>query len=146
MKFLIDIFTISISLNVHRLNKWPPRGNGKRAFVKEYVNYCPRKEGVWHAVFFCVAQQPSPGLGRPVFEVSRLHAVRQTHLFGLLWTSSQLIAEATTCTTHNKHKRRTAILWTGFEPASAAIERLQTCNVDLTATGISWHFVISWKF
>jgi hypothetical protein len=40
--------------------------------------------------------------------------------------SDQLVAEAATYTTHNKHKRRTPIPSTVFEPAIPAIEWPQT--------------------
>jgi hypothetical protein len=50
--------------------------------------------------------------------------------------SDQLVAEAATYTTHNKHKRRTYMPSEGFEPAIPAIERSQTNALDGTATGI----------
>ena len=49
----------------------------------------------------------------------------------------QLVAEAATCTTHNKHKRRTSMPSAGFEPA---IDWSQTCALDLTATGIGFRY------
>jgi hypothetical protein len=40
--------------------------------------------------------------------------------------SNQLVAEAATYTTHNKHKRRTSMPSEGFKPAIPAIEQPQT--------------------
>ena len=48
-----------------------------------------------------MAQQPKLGLGRLFFQF-----LDHTHPVGLLWTSDQLVAEAATYTTHNKHKIR----------------------------------------
>jgi hypothetical protein len=48
--------------------------------------------------------------------------------------NDQLVAEAATYTTHNKHERQTASA--GFEPAIPAIERPQTYALDRSATGI----------
>jgi hypothetical protein len=49
--------------------------------------------------------------------------------------SDQLVAEAATYTTHNKHKRRTFVPSVGFEHAIPANERSQTYALDGTATG-----------
>jgi predicted signal transduction protein with EAL and GGDEF domain len=73
-------------------------------------------------MIFCpVAQQPNKGLGRLIVEVSRSHIQTHTHTHtqpaGLLWTNEQLVAEAATYTTHNRHKRRTTMLPMGFETA-----------------------------
>jgi hypothetical protein len=73
-----------------------------------------------------------PGLRHLILEVSRTH----THRLGLLWTSDQLVAEAATCTTHNKHKRWKTMSSAGFVPAVPTIKRLQTYALDRTATGI----------
>jgi len=59
------------------------------------------------------ALQPEPGLGRLIVEVSR-RTSRHTHPLGLLWTNDQPVAEAATCTAHNKHKRLTPIPSVGF--------------------------------
>jgi hypothetical protein len=40
--------------------------------------------------------------------------------------SDQLVAEAATYTTHNKHKRRTSMPSASFEPAIPSIERPET--------------------
>jgi len=37
------------------------------------------------------------------------HSVTYTHSIGLLWTSDRPVAETSTCTTHNTHKRHTPI-------------------------------------
>jgi len=60
-------------------------------------------------LLFYVELQPDPGLGRLIVEVSR-----HTHPLGLLWTNDQPVAEAATCTAHNKHKRLTSIASVGF--------------------------------
>jgi hypothetical protein len=52
----------------------------------------------------------------------RRRIIDTKHPVGLLWTSDQLVAEAATCTTHNKHNRLTFISSTGFEPAIPTIE------------------------
>ena len=55
---------------------------------------------------------------------------------GLLWTSDQLVADATSYTTHNKHNRRTSMLSAVFEPAAPAIRWLQNYTLAGAATGI----------
>jgi hypothetical protein len=85
--------------------------------------------------YFSVAQQPKSGLGRLIVEVSRSHTIRHTHTHkhthtvGLLWTSDQPVADATTYTTHNKHEGRVSMLTAGLEPAIPAIKRLQAYAV-----------------
>jgi len=64
------------------------------------------------------------------------HTQFDKHQVGYLWTSDQLIAEAATYTTHKEQKGRTPIPSAGFEPAIPTIERLQSCTLDCTATGI----------
>jgi hypothetical protein len=54
------------------------------------------------------------------------HTNKHTHTVGLLWMSDQLVAEAATCTTHNKQKKRISTTSSGFEPAIPAIEQPQT--------------------
>jgi len=53
--------------------------------------------------------------------------------------SDQLIIEATTYTTHNKHKRQTSTPLAGSKPVIPAIKLLQTYTLDLTATRIGQH-------
>jgi len=72
-------------------------------------------------------------------DVSRSHTIRHKHAVRLLSTSDQLVAEATTYTTHNKHKIRISISLAEFEQVIAAIKRAQTCALDRTATGIGKH-------
>jgi hypothetical protein len=85
------------------------------------------------------------GIGRRRF-LDYTKLVTHTHTVGLLWTSDQLVAEAATYTTHNKHKRRTSIPSAGFELIIPAVERLQTYAFDRAATGISSLYVIRIKF
>ena len=63
------------------------------------------KEATASHALSAVAQQPYVGLGRFIVDVLRSHTIRHTHPIGLLSTSDQLVAEATTYTTHNKHNR-----------------------------------------
>jgi len=53
--------------------------------------------------------------------------------------SDQLIAEAATYITHNKHNRRTSIPSEEFEPPVPAIKQPQTYAVDHTATTIGFN-------
>ena len=53
----------------------------------------------------------------------------------LLWTSYQLVAEATTYTAHNRHNR-TSMPWARFEPAVPATEQPQTYAFGRKNTGI----------
>jgi hypothetical protein len=57
--------------------------------------------------FVYVVQQAKWGAGRLIVDVSRSLTIRSTHTVGLLCTSDQLVAQAATYTTQNKHKRRT---------------------------------------
>jgi len=56
---------------------------------------------------FFTARQPLIGQGFLIVEALRSHS-DTPHSVGLLWTSDQLVAEADTYTTHNKHKRGTS--------------------------------------
>jgi len=58
------------------------------------------------------------------------HTHTHTRLVGLLWTSDQLVAEATTYTTHNKYKWRNSMPPAGLEPAIRTIRPTQTCVLD----------------
>ena len=62
-------------------------------------------------------QQPNSGLGHFIVKVSRSHTIRHTHTHPveLLSTSDQLVVEAITYSTHNKHKRQTSMSL--FDPA-----------------------------
>jgi hypothetical protein len=51
-------------------------------------------------------------------------------------TTNRPVAEASTCTTHNTHKRQTYMLHAGQEPAIPVNKRLQNQALDRTATGI----------
>jgi hypothetical protein len=61
----------------------------------------------------------------PIVEVSRSHT--DTRAVGLLWMTDQLVAEAATCTTHNKHKEANIhalrVIRTS-DPSSPAISEL----------------------
>jgi hypothetical protein len=52
-----------------------------------------------------------------------------------LWTCDQLVTEAATYITHNKHKRRTSMHTAGFEPAIPEIERPQNYASDRQPPG-----------
>jgi hypothetical protein len=83
-------------------------------------------------IHFPVGCQPEH---RAPFVVSAItHAIR--HTVGLLWTSDQPIAEASTYTTY-KHKRQTSMPRAGFKPAVPATKRPWTYTLDCAATGIS---------
>jgi hypothetical protein len=56
---------------------------------------------------------------------------------GLPWTKDRPVAELSTCTTHNIHKRQTATPPAGFETVIQQRERPQTYSLDRAATGIS---------
>ena len=45
------------------------------------------------------------------------HSDPDVHPVALLWASDQPVAQAATCSTHNKHERRTSMLPAGFEPS-----------------------------
>jgi hypothetical protein len=62
------------------------------------------------------------------------HSQLDTHKVGFHWTGDQLVAEATTYTTHTK---RTSMFSAAFKPATPEIKRLQTYASDVTDTGIS---------
>jgi len=80
-----------------------------------------------------VAEKPNWDLGRLNVEVSISQRIRETRCLGLLWTSNQIVAEAATYTTHNKHKRRISITVMEFEPAIAVINRPQTYALERSA-------------
>jgi hypothetical protein len=58
----------------------------------------------------------------------------QRHTVGLLWTSDQPVAEASTYT--GQHNRQTSMPREGFEPATPATKRPQTYASDRATTGI----------
>jgi hypothetical protein len=62
----------------------------------------------------------------PRFDVSWLRTITKGHPVGILWTRDQLITKVATYTTQNKHKRRTSMSSSGFEPDIPAINRLHT--------------------
>jgi len=82
-----------------------------------------------------MTQQPLVGHGLLIIEVSRLHS-DTPHTVGLHWTSDQLVAETSTSTTHNTHKRQASMSPAGFEPAIPASERPESHALDRAATGV----------
>ena len=99
-------------------------------------NTCNLLQAPWLLVLYSpppVALEPNSGLGRLTVEVlghTQLH--KQTPSARLLQTSNHLIAEASTCTTHNKQKRRTSVPSAEFELAIPTVKWLQTYAVDYT--------------
>ena len=90
-----------------------------------------------------MARQSNLDPGRLIVEVSRSQTVTHTNPVELIWTSDQLVTEAATYATHNKHNRRTSMPWAGFEPAILTIKRPQAYALDRTATGIgSWYITV----
>jgi len=75
-----------------------------------------------------VAQQPNSAPVRRIVEVSGSH--RHTEPVGFLSTSDQLLAQAATYKTHNKHKRRTTMASAGFEPTIPETKRLENYALD----------------
>jgi hypothetical protein len=53
----------------------------------------------------CCDSAPQPRPRHLNVDVTKSQTVRHTHPVGLLCTRDQLVTEAVTCTTHNKHKR-----------------------------------------
>jgi len=66
-----------------------------------------------------------------------------THPVGLLWMSDQLVAQAPTYTTHNKHRRPNPMTSSGFERTITAAERLQTYALDLAGIGMGLTYSFS---
>jgi hypothetical protein len=58
------------------------------------------------------------------------------HSVGLLWTSDRPVAETSTCTSHNTHRRQTFLPPAGLETAIPASDRPQTHVLESSATGI----------
>jgi hypothetical protein len=84
--------------------------------------------------FISVAQQPKSGLGRLSVEVSRSHT--HTHTLGRTPLNERSARRQGHCVHNtNKHKRRTSTTSAEFEPATPAIEGLQTYVLHRTATG-----------
>ena len=93
-----------------------------------------------------MAQEPKLGSDNLTVEVSshtKLQTHTHTHTVGLLCTSDQLVADAATYTTHNKHRRRTSTQSAGFEPAIPATKRLHNWVLDRADTGTSQETVLT---
>jgi len=69
--------------------------------------------------YYSMAQQAVVVRGLLIIEASRSHS-DTPYSVALLWTSDQSDLETCICTTHNTHKRQTAMLPAGFEPAIPA--------------------------
>ena len=81
----------------------------------------------------CGTKQPNSGLGRPVVEfLDHRHTSGRTPQ-----NEGQTVTEASAYTTHNKSKLRTFMHTVGIESAIPAFERLQTYDLDSTATWIA---------
>ena len=93
---------------------------------------------------FSVVQQPYSVQGPLFIEVSTSHTIRHACQLGTLLFNEHSIAEATTYTIHNKHKRRTCLSSAWFEPTIPAIKRLQISALDRAVTGIV-HCVEIWE-
>ena len=73
------------------------------------------------------------------------HVIRHTNTqtytraraMGFLRKRARLLAQAATCTTHNKHEIQTSILSAGFETAIPGIKLSQTCTLDRKIIRIS---------
>ena len=90
---------------------------------------------VLHSFIIFMARQPLVGQDILIFETSQSSS-DTPHSVGLLPTSYQLVAEAATYPTHNKHKRRKSIPSAEFEPAVPGIKRLHTYALDCKVTRI----------
>jgi len=60
--------------------------------------------------------------------------------------SDQLVAEAATYTTHNRHKRQTFVPSVGFKSTIPATEQLQIHALGATTTGIILFHVYYCKY
>ena len=76
------------------------------------------------------------GLALPIIEASRSYS-DTPHPVGLYYTSDRPVAESSTCTKHNIHKRQTSKLPAGIEPAIPASKGQETHALDRASTGIS---------
>ena len=91
---------------------------------------------------------PRPPLSRFLDTQAHTH----THTTGRISLNGGQLAEAATCTTHNKHKRLRSVPSAVLEPAIPAMERRQSYVLDRTATGIGkysrqWPYILAsqWK-
>ena len=85
------------------------------------------------ASFFCGASAQLRTLP-PRFDISRSQTMRHAYPVEVFRKNDLLVAEAATYTTHNKHKRRTAMLSDGFRPVIREIQQPHTSAADRTAT------------
>jgi len=90
-----------------------------------------------HSFSFLWRNEPTPGLRRLFFDVSTSQFDTHTHTHTLGRTAlNNEPARRRAHYLHNKHKRRTSIPTSGFEPAIPALERPQTHASKRTATAI----------
>jgi hypothetical protein len=118
-------------------------------FISELHIYSPitelklcRSSSIFCDAIAQIGPRTSQGIIYISHKTGHTHRHTKTHTVGLLFTSDQPVSEAATCTTQNKHKRLRATTSAGFEPAIPAIRRLQTYNLDCTATGDGLHFLV----
>ena len=64
------------------------------------------------------------------------HTHVHAHIIGLFWMRDRPVADISTCTTPNTHKRQTSMPLAGFEPVIPASEWLQTLALGHATTGI----------
>jgi hypothetical protein len=83
-----------------------------------------------------MARQPLGGLGRLIFRGFTITLFRHTTLGRTPLDEGPALRRDLYLTTHNTHKRQTAMPPVGFEPTILVSERLQTHALDRTATGI----------
>jgi hypothetical protein len=100
----------------------------------------PSKE----VLLFYVKRQPKSDPGCLIVEVPLSQTDRQTHTqpVKLPCTCDQLVAEAATYTSYNKHKRRTSMSSEDYKPAVPAVKRSQTFSLDRSSTDLQWLTVI----
>jgi len=76
-----------------------------------------------------------------------LHFITLKHTLtqpaGILWTRDRTVAETSTCTTHNIHKRKISMPTAVFEPAIPASDRPQIHALGRAATEIG-HSIYSY--
>jgi hypothetical protein len=86
-------------------------------------------------IILSLAKQPHLCQGHLIFEVHISHTNTITHTNTYTRTHPVgVAAEASTYTTHNKHKNETSFRLVEFEPAIPAIKRPQTYTLDNTTT------------
>jgi len=85
---------------------------------------------------FCPLVIGEEGLYLITSNDTHTHTHIHTHLIGFLCTRNLSVAETSTYTTHNTHKRQTSMPPARFENAIPASEQPQTHALERAATGI----------